>query len=414
MYRDYTPNETAAIAAAFRTFLARTGHRKPTTKAANEYVSAVLGEGLPAETLFIPDYVPGEPLTGAPDGETLAALARMTAAGPRHVTDVRGWNEGTLSDALAEALHDFYQTLTGTGGKWNTPSARENITRAINEDGLETLMSETLIELIRDKYGDSDGEETRLSFFAFVAGAIKELWKLRVPAQDQSQSPAPAPAGQAGEEEREEEEDDERDPDPPYMEKEREEEEEPREQEEPEDETDDEHDREAFEDADLVPAPEMAEDSFFQTEVLLENTPKECKRVAVETILKQFTPGELACLATMADTDEPDKLSFLNIVERFTDGDFDPGAAKAEARRLHMLVNTELIDAFVDCVRLNGMAMDAETASGYDILHIDWDLRAPEVRKYYKLQGLILKYGEGDKDLEDAIGDLERLYLEGD
>lgn len=371
MYRNYTPQEITALAAALQTFVKRLRGEKVSKKRAAEFIQRALEEGHRAEELFCPRLLPEEinentGLSGGPAGELNLA-------------------QSDNFQALAEAVHDYYTALTGRGGQWATASALENLMRSINDNSLETILSAEVIQMLEEKYKARKGEDASLSFFGYIESTIRDLWKMR--SEQKTGQPATSQADQ-------EPADDGTDKGDPN--------------EEEFVENDDEVN--PFEDPDLIPSEGM-EDVTFNTDIVVENTPRICKRTAVETILKQYTPSEISSLLpTMKGGKE---LTFDNIIDNLTNGSFDPSLEDAAARKIHMSLNGDLNPAFVDCVRgVCGMEMDTDTANGYDILRINWDLRSPSVRKFYKLQRLILKEGEGDEDLREAIDDLEKLYLE--
>lgn len=378
MNRTYTEKEKLALAAAWRTLVLRLFNKRLNDKRALEFLDGKAAEGLTADELLNPaNYLP-------PDEKGNILMKEN----PVRLTDTEGWYEGDSFALVAECVHDFYLRLTGKGGQWTTKNSRDNLARAIREDGIDTILSEELVSIIDAKNKEKNGEEATLSCFAYIENVIRELWRLKKE-QPQPEEPAEETAGNDfdGYDEATEGTKDAPEcvhPNP-------------------------------FEDPDLIPSPDR-----FDTDIIPLNTPRNNKRNAIALNLANYSIKEIANLAECVlykDDEEEEKLAdggiSLNVlIDKLTDGEFSPKSENAEARKMHMSLNGDLNGAFVTCVRqIAGVDMDAEMAQNYDILHIDWDLRDPGVRKFYKLKQLILESRDIDRDLLDAIDDLERLYL---
>ncbi len=280
---------------------------------------------------------------------------------------------------VAEAAHDFFQEVSGKGGKWNISSALTNIAKAIREHSLQAILSEDLIKQVLEK-------DPECNYFNFVHSIVTDFNSLNIDtslseeqeaalntrennASEQEADPAPAAEAKIQPE------------DEPYPEEE-----------------------------DLSFDDENRHLASFDSIVVTENNPNDMKKSCLKTVLENYTPNELLGLVdTIPDGRD---LCLEEIITKFANGQFDPKKETTEAMNIHQAINSDLMLSFIDCVRIQGKEMDEEIAAQCDILHDSWDLRTPEVRKMHKLLRLIYTEGKEDPDLLDAVNDIEQMYAE--
>lgn len=387
--RIITEKDKRGLLIAVRTMM-RTlnGERIPPTVGA-ALIDAVLAAGVTFDELLNPgNYARA---CEARPGCDFAAYAEALTSGAIEVKalkDEPGWHEVAGSFALvAEAAHDFFQEVSERGGKWNVPTALTALAKAVRAHSLQAILSEVLIDAVC-----GTGEDA-LNYFNYIQAIAKDFNSLPIDdtpteatvarLRDASLRAA-APAAPSAEEMAEIAE-----------------------------EVESEHDLPPLgvldEDPDLVPYPDPVEGaSGFQTEVLMQSNPRQFKRDCLAVALGGYNPTELLGLVRTIEGGE--KLTMSEIIDRLTDGKFDVSLESPETRQIHMEINGDLKQSFIDCLKLHGIEMDEETADKYDILHGSWEFRNPEVRKLNKLKELIYSYGGDDPDLLAAIPELERLY----
>lgn len=316
---------------------------------------------------------------------------------------------------VAEAAHDFFMCVTGKGGKWNTPSALENLRKVIGKHSLQAILSEELIAAV------TGGGE--MNYFNYVAALDKDFNSLpvdnsltaeqqqrldeeerilsagvdtvKVPAQPEGAgSPEPeqkddaeAPVQTGGPE--------------PVPEPEPEEVTDPEEEPEPEDADDD--GRSPYND-----------DDRRNTSLLIPD-PRETKRTCISQVLFNCTPEQLQGFLRIVILDdgkenERSLTTMTELVDYLTDGKFDVSAEDPLTRDCHMQVNGDLANSFLLCLR--SQRVDMPDIEEIDYLHDSWDFRDPFVRRLSKLNRLVHKADERDVDgdIWDALDDLEKYY----
>jgi len=154
----------------------------------------------------------------------------------------------------------------------------------------------------------------------------------------------------------------------------------------------------------------MDEQEFLK-DIFSETDPRDFKRKSITKIITRYSTKELMGIATTI----PGGLNMPinNLIEKLTDGRFDPSKENGETRQVHMLMNGDLWKPFVECQKiLRVKDFSEEKDKDLDILYISWDLRNEAIRKLGKLRLLIEQYGDGDPDLQTAIKDIDWLYTE--
>lgn len=147
-----------------------------------------------------------------------------------------------------------------------------------------------------------------------------------------------------------------------------------------------------------------------ETTFITQSTPDEMKKECLKLVLENYTPEEILSLAATIEGGE--KLPMSSVVEKLAAGDFSVSLETPQARDIHQNISADLLNSFIENVRMQGVPMDEEVATHYDILHDSWEMRTPKARKLQKIRTLIVRYGGGDTDLDAVFADLENLYGE--
>lgn len=285
------------------------------------------------------------------------------------------WHETSCGfDIVAECVHDFFQEISGRGGRWNIPSSLTNLAKAIERFTLEALMSEKLIGEITAKNAD-------VNYFGYVAAIAGDFKSLSVDVSPTAEEMAPgkrealqdeAPAEHAPEDE-------------PF----------------PEPEQQDEY--EMQDDGTSGPSTEVI------TRILFPN-PNDTKKEMLKKVLADYTFKEVNGLIRAIPDGE--RLTLGEILDVLVRGKFDIALEVEETREVHRSLNADLMQSYIICVNGQGVQMDEKTASQHDILHENWDFSTPNAKKLQKLLRLIYDKGKDDPDLLDAVPDIEQLYGE--
>ena len=403
--RTFTEKDYRGILVAFRTFLrAMNGERLP-QKAGDALIRKAVDNGICMDVLF---NVANWNRAAQANGETpLTAEEYVEALCSRHIEahplkDEPNWAEPDLGGfrIVAEAVHDFYVEVTGTGGKWNTPSAMKNLARAIRSYSLQALMSEENIRNVTTVLGMEEAP----SFFAYTVTIANDFNSLEIndgPTEAQEmrrQEDEAAVKAIFGEEEAAAGE-----------ETPSEAEAEPEDEARPENKSPEE-DPQYTEPEENYPVAE-AEPSggFFTAE-----TPNELKRRCVSNAILTYTVEEIGALAAVTDTagkEEQPRVELVSVINDLTLGQFDVKKEDQLARDVHAELNNDLMPDFIACVRMQGVEMNEQLAEKYDVLRDSWDMRTSQTRKLLKLKKLIYDCGQDDPDLLEAVSDIESLYL---
>lgn len=297
---------------------------------------------------------------------------------------------------IAEAAHDFFMEVSGKGGKWNIPSALVNLAKAIRAYSLQAVLSETLIKEVI-------GDNPEMTYFNYILAIVKDFNSLSI-----DNEPTEAQLNRQKEEEefiRTNVEDPVHEDESPEKRNEGPEQGDGAEEPEPEEEYTDERP----EDEPFPPEEEYIPEGF-ESVVVTQQSPADIKKNCLRTVLGNYSVNELLGLVkTIKDGMD---IPVDEVLNRLANGRFEPKLEDAATQKIHQEINADLILSFISCVRVQGREMDEETATEYDILHQNWDLRTPAVRKRHKLLRLILTEGKDDPDLLDAIQDIEKMYLD--
>ena len=370
--RVFTEKDLTGLAEALRVFVRAMSGERLSASGAGTLVAIATGEGLSVDALLNPaNWMRSVEAcdSQAPSAEEYIRMLCERAVEVRELKDDPSWHETeSCWETIAEAAHDFYMKLTGKGGQWSTPSALTNLAKAVSAHSLQALLSEELIAAV------NAGDEPR-SFFDFVKTVAKDFNSLPV-----DDTPTEAQARRRQEDLDILEAIDatafEGEPDPFC----------------PED----------------MPYPDIPGEPYCPETAFLAPDPRNYKRNSILSLILDYNLREIGLLADVMEGS--DEMSISRIVEKLAAGEFRVSRETAEAREVHMSLNGELLNAFISCVKTQGIDMDPEKAEKYDLLHDSWDLRDPDVRKLHKLKRLIHQYGDSDEDLLAAECDLQKIY----
>lgn len=398
--RIITEKDKRGILVAFRTFIRALNGERIGQTAGNAIIERALEAGIPVDALLNKEnWRRASDIMPKLSAKDYVELLSENKVDVKNLTEEDNWHDPNNGfDIIAEAAHDFFYEVSGKGGKWNIPSAKANLAKAIKMHSLQAILSEVLIDQVC-----TDPDTT---FFNYILAILKDLNELNIvdePTETQAArirqledyvenaSEAPSPE----EEDADLDKDvqafmninvDDDDPDEPEY-------------------GDPTHDLNIY---DTSGEPE------FTTSLRIGESPYDTKVSGIRTYIFGYSPNELKDLIAAIVTnkaEDPMDLPLEDIIRAFADGNIDVNKETHEARQIHASLNADLAQLFIECENLNGVQMNEELASHYDILCDSWDLRDDKTRKFYKLQNLIYEKGQEDPDLLAAIGDMEKFYL---
>lgn len=401
--RIITEKDKRGLLIAFRTFIRPFTGERVSQVAGNAIIERVLESGVTFDALLnkenwgrAKEVIPS--LT-ASDYVDLLAENKIEV---KKITDEPGWYEPENGiDLITEAAHDFFMEVSGKGGKWNIPSAKANLAKAIKTYSLEAILSEDLIKQVCD-----DPETT---FFLYIQAILSDFNSLTIVTE-------PTEAEAAREKELAElealdEQTAEETPEEEVVQVEDPEQGSPRTFEDP-----DQDFGEGLNVGVAVYNDDNEEHSPFpiRNSVIVGPDPHKMKVDAIKFYIFAYSPTELQSLFSAVitkDGSDPLTLTLEDLINAIADGELDPKKENVDAKNIHTLLNADLTQAFIDCARANNVEMNDKLAAKYDVLCDSWDLRDAKTRKFYKLQNLINSAGNDDLDLQDALKDMERFYL---
>lgn len=378
--RTFTDKDKRGILVALRVFLRSLNGERVSQQAGIPLIEKALAAGVTLDILLNRANWQ-RALEVAPELQLKDYIELLCSGGiqARTLKDEPDWHVPEDGFAvIAEAAHDFFMEVSGNGGKWNIPSALVNLAKAIRTHSLQAVLSEKLINEVKEK--DED-----VTYFNYILAIVKDFNTLEIDDETPEFKPIPAPT-------QEESTDDGKEADDGKIS----EEQNPGNEEE--------------EIAEEVPYPEEGEQSGFETVVIMQRNPNEIKEATLKSVLLNYSAAEL--LGILKTMDGGLSLTLRDVITKLAEGKFDVRMEDAETRRIHQQINSDLMLPFIDCVNTQGQPMDQELASSYDILHDTWDLRSFNVRKRHKLLKLIFSEGMDDPDLLAAAEDIEKLYSE--
>lgn len=404
--RKFTENERAAIGCAFRRFVNIMSGQRMIAKTGATLAGTALDGGITADQLLnrsnwlrAAETMEGTQLTP----EMYIDLMLKRAIPVTSITDEEMWDtEMGGMEIVAEVFHDFYMEIEPKGGTWSTPRAKVNLAAAIRENTLQALMSESLIaEITR-----LDGRPGELTCYQYIEQILRRRDTIEINRDLTEEQAAFARIGQ-------EEDASETDGDgyvaengDPYFENEDGyvEETEGKAAFEQEEEIDPDEDVELLDIHNIAPAFQPTFSAYSA-----KKNPSEYKKRSIMQALQSFRPSDIIDLVcTIPDCNS---MSLQQIVEALTEGKAQWDREDAKAKDVHQQLNAILVPDFINCVSEEGVEMDEEKASRYDILRTDWDLRDTNTRRFHKLvDAVYASEQEPDDDVVDALADLEKYY----
>lgn len=418
----FTEKEIKALVTALRTFIRDMSGKRMEEKRATEALRSALDGGILLDVLFNPqNFLRVKSQINDPTVEDYIKSILEYEIDAHSIREETDWKTNGL-ETVAHVYHDWYCVFEPKGGVCNTPTALSNLASLIEKIPLESVLCEELINAV--------AEEGKMTAYTYITSLLsgkfdlllrKELTQEEydramaryletgsapgVIVEDESEDDEEAPEAFADEPDETEDS-----PVDRYLKMVQSEEE----QEEPDEEEASEKKKEE-EWPDPADSVEFSETEDFEQELYdpyanysVKPSPYSIKFSAVESAMKELTLQEISGLAETMDDGQFLKLNEL--VDRLTTGNFDTSLEGVEVKQTHMLLSSMLMPQFINCCRMNGVDMDEEKASAYDILKADWDLRNPRTRTFNKLRELILHNAGSDPDLMKAIPELERYY----
>ena len=453
--RIFTEKDKKALLAAFRVFIRAMSGERLTQKNGEELIQKALDAGLSVDALFNKEN--WARAVEANGGGDLSVKDYIDTMAERRIVvrDLREepmWNEPANGfTIIAEAVHDFFQAITGRGGKWSIPTALVNTSKAVRFYSLQAVLSEQLINQVV-------GEDEKMFCFGFIQAIVKdygegnfsidtsltEAQEARAREDEEAVASCTRTIDEKDPEEPEEDENpsgDYTEPEEPEDEAETEEQEEPEEEDdqrrkdpgpvemtEPEENPDeapsfieeDNPEDENYPPETFEQPEEEDDDRFFggidpdmdnisfETEMLPAD-PHTTKRDSIRIVIDNLTTRELESIAGTIEGYEDMPIS--EIVNALADGRFDTLSESTEAEQVHRNMQADLLQMFIECVTSQGYEMNEELASNYDILHDPWDFRPKEVRMIHKAKKVIGTYGDNDPDLNELLSIMEKVLL---
>ena len=416
--RQFTEKEILGFARALQTYMRFANGQKAAVKTYVALVEKALGQGLTMDELLNKEnYSRAGQVTNNPSAEDYIDTLIGRSVAVHTLRDDEGWDEPENIKMLAGCFHDFFIEILPKGGTYLTPAALENIRKAILRYGLQTIMDESYIEKHKAKFAD----ESKHTCFQFLVNLLQNAEDLGVLSYDDNLSEQQLarrnettvqdaqPEGSVKEVNAEEVSDEDKNEAEKVsgeeftgkgngVELETE----------PGIEPEDNGIPQEFEGQFNEEENGDEDENFISSSFNVNINPRDYKAQMIHDILIGLSFEELNILSQMA----PSADSFQELIGALARGEYNKDKETVDARNLHQFMNTELIRPFIECVRIEGIEMDDEIASRYDILLDDWDLRDPKTRKKDKIKNLIYQYlkEEEDPDLQGAIEDIEKLY----
>lgn len=397
MKRTFTPADREGLLAALRAFSRATSGERLRQERGAALVNTIIESGVPFDIVlnpvlwntFVADRGP------ATAEQWIEWLGENADGSFPMITDNPDWHSDASGFTLvADMFHEYYLAVTGKGGQWNTPSALQNLARVLTSHPLETIMSSELIDKVK-------GEGEAPSCFAYVHALMMDFNTLDFP----ELNPAWAERAADGGEEMKRKEDEGEAPEDQQFNEEGE-----------QDDGDNFVPLQTFmpNDADLDEGEQAAaiDESAAESNVIfsLGQDPQEYKKCVLFLTLQNYTLNDIRALVSVIDGSE--EMTVTQVVDALVEGRFDPTAESADARRIHMSLNGDLLADFIKSANIQGMYMDETVASHYDLLHDSWNIQSKRARKLNKMRSLIISSGLDDPDMLEALNDIESLYKE--
>lgn len=391
--RIFTENDKQALGAALKTFYGYMNGTNVRTAVCTAQAEKALAAGLTIDEILNRENYARVAEEKKPTLEEYIDALIERAILVRPLKDEADWADPGGFILYAEIFHDFYQRINGTGGTYTTATAKANLAKAINRNGLQPILSDKLIGEVMDKSGKGE----KLTCFNYIEhllldaesydidNSLSEEQFRRDAISQEEQNPVipddPSFAETAEAEPRE------KDGDPAVTTE----------------------GSETDNDGSLYPDWEDPEPGEQSSAYLAALNPREFKRNCVAELIYTLTLQEIAEMARFVKT-KSDDITLEEFINALAEGRIDKHAESANARTTHIYLNENLYTSFLECLALQGVSISEETATKMDYLSESWDMRSEKTRKMQKMKELIYQHAFDDEDLLSVINDLEDYY----
>ena len=402
--RIFTDNDKLALAAALKTFIGYMNGSRVRTATCLVHVNKALGLGVTVdEMLNVGNYLRLAKTVENPDLETyMEALAERTVI-ILPLKEDENWDAPDGFITYAECFHDFYLKLTGVGGTYTTTIAKQNIWKAISRNTLQGILSEALINEVKEKTGKGDD----LNCYQYIEALLKdaESFSIDNSLSDEQASLLNTMANNDTEGAAEMEEE-------PSVE-ERPQDGDPNVQTEG---IDPEIDESIHAFGDEIEPEEMI-DNLMDENTLGQETayiaaynPRQYKRRNIAEAILTLSMAEIDELCRFVEDFDKENATLENLIDSLTDGKIDTASESVTARQTHGYLNSQLYQPYKECLCMQGMAINEEFTATKDLLKDSWDMRDARTRKLQKITELVYQNAPDDVDLQSVIEDLEKAY----
>jgi len=399
--RTFTEKDKAGLARALQTFMGYMNAQRVHMKSHMTQVERALSEGLTAdEILNRANYLRVAAIIENASLEDYVTALIERKAVVRSLKDDEGWDDSLTFEIIANFFHDFCLEAAACGGTYNTANAKINLMRAIKRNSLQALMSEKLLNEVADRSGKGDS----LTCYQYVSEILARQEDYEI---DNTLSEAQKARREVEESFLDADGNDNND-----TESAGEQEYAPSAVRNVEINTEGmpkENDQSIFGPTD---GTDINEDIFSVEPTdgvfIASVNPKLHKRNILRDAIFGLSISKFAELAKAAESDS----TIDEFITDLSDGRYRDYEESAKAHNAHQYLNGELYPRFLECVRLQGIVIDEQTASNIDLLNEPWDFRDDKTRKLQKIKELIYKETDPseDPDLEAIIKDLEEYY----
>jgi len=385
--RIFTQKDLFGYARAFQTFMGACNGQQVRIKPHGEQVERALKAGITIDELLnfdnyrrVEEVKPNASLVDYVD---LLIDRRIEVLS---LTEDSDWDNPGTFPFYAEMFHNYYVETCGIGGTFSTPTAKENLRKAILRNSLQAIMNHKTIEQVME----ATGQGKKLSCFRYIKeildnresydidNTLSEAQEARhafteilIPGRPQGEpvehNPGTAEVITEGA---------------------------------PQPSDSSIHASDGFYDE----IPPEGDEAFVAMPA-----PREVKRASIIEAINALPLSALTKFMALFDED----MSFDEFVNLLTDGEVDKSREMTDERNVHQLINGSLYLPFLNCARWQGIEISEETASKMDLLTTNWDLRDAKTRKLQKIKELIYNHtvnNSDDGDLMGVIADLEKYY----
>lgn len=384
--RQFTEKDKMGLARALQTFTSYCNGQQVTVKTHLVQIDKALDEGITVDELLNKgNYERAAALSpGAGVEEYVSILAeRRIAVIP--LKDEQGWDEPVKIQELAAIFHDFYLEICAKGGTWSTLAAKLNLQRVIKSNTLQAIMSEALIEEVKQK----TGQQENLTCFQYIQNLLdkQEDYAIDLSLSEQQESRKDMEADLEAQ---------------PLESDENEWQEEYEHQELETEGTMDQDDNTLYDED--YPIPE--EEHMMHEAYIASINPNEFKRSHITDAIMNLTIEDIRLIAQTIE----ENVTLDELITKLTKGDVDRKSLSVEGRDIYQYINGNLYPHFLTCLNMQGLEISEATATKMDLLKENWDMRDIKTRKLQKLKELIYSTDLMDQDLLSVVDDLQQFY----